>query len=142
MTEKEFITAWKLQLESENTKHFPDDFISSENLKELGLPSTTFVMGQEFFGAFEILTVDGNPIYQANSHSEAKYILYSNRDKPGKISIPSKEADIKTANSNYESYLDSIIKDIEKDYRKNFPGQKNMNLVTNEIFRLLNLTRY
>ncbi len=142
MSEKEFISSWKLKLESGNLKNFPGNFVNAESFKELRLPAKTLVMGEEFFGTFEILTVDGNPVHQASTYAQAKYILYANRNKPEVIPIPADEDAVKKANSNYETYLDSLIKDIEKDYKKNFPAEKNSKSITNEIFRLLNLTRY
>jgi hypothetical protein len=77
-----------------------------------------------------------------DSHTHAKYIIYSNRSRPAKIFIPQKEAEIKSAVEKYESYLDQLIKQIELNYKKTFPGGKDSALLTNNIFKILNLTRY
>jgi hypothetical protein len=55
--------------------------------------------------------------------------------------IPAAENDLISAVSEYEEYLDSIIRKIESDYKVNFPDEKNSNEVVNEIFRVMNLLR-
>lgn len=142
MTEKEFVAWWTNKLWSGGIKIFPDDFKKPAELKEVSLPGKALVIGEEFFGAFEILTVDGNQVYQAGNHNEAKYIIYANRLKPAAVKVPLNDQEIKATNSLYEKYLDSIIKEIENDYKIKFPLSKNFNMIANEIFRILNLTRY
>jgi hypothetical protein len=39
-------------------------------------------------------------------------------------------------------YLDVILNQINKDYRKYFPNEKDVHTVSNEIFQKLNLIRY
>jgi len=144
MTEKEFITNWAKKLWSDSLKKFPDDFNGTDNCRKIELPGKTLVLGEEFFGAFEILTVNGNSVYQAANHDEAKFIIYASRAKPVSIDLPGKHEEIKAANSKYEQYLDSLIKNIEADYRGTFPGWGSNEAASavNEIFRALNLTRY
>ena len=142
MTEKEFITNWAERLWSDSIKKFPDDFVSLNYLKTIKLPGKALVIGEQFFGAFEILTVDGNSVYQAANHDEAKFIIYANREKLQTVGLPDKADELKAANVLYEKYLDSLIKKIESDYKKVFPWLKNSNAVINEIFRALNLIRY
>jgi hypothetical protein len=141
MSEKEFITNWASKLWAEKIKKFPGEFVSGNNSRKLDLPGKTLVIGEEFFGAYEILTIDGNAVYQAANHDEAKFIIYSNRDKVVSIDIPVSREDIKAANTKYEQYLDSIIRNIDADFKKNFPGIPGAGAV-NEIFRTLNLVRY
>jgi hypothetical protein len=142
LTEKEFISGWTRKIGKEGIKKFPDDFVGNMNLGEVELPGKTLFLGEEFFGTYEILTVDGNPFLQLKNHTKAKYIIYSNRLKPKIIKIPSLESEIKSAVSNYEDYLDGILKKIKQDYTKNFPDGKNSIASANEIFKILNLTRY
>jgi hypothetical protein len=141
MTEKEFIAGWAARLNTDQIKKFPDEFMSEGAFRQLELPGKTLVIGEEFFGAYEILTIDGNAVYQAANHDEAKYIIYSNRDKAPSVNIPEKGDNIKSANVKYEQYLDSIIRKIDTDYKKNFNGMPSASAV-NEIFRTLNLVRY
>lgn len=141
MTEKEFIAGWAAKLKTEQIKKFPDEFISEGALRHLELPGKPLVIGEEFFGAYEILTIDGNAVYQASNHDEAKYIIYANRDKAASVNIPEKGDSIKAANIKYEQYLDSIIRKIDADYKKSFPAMPSASAV-NEIFRTLNLVRY
>ena len=141
MTEKEFISSWTEKLSDGNLKNFPGDFIESYDSSKIELPGKPLVIGEEFFGSYEVLTVDGNPVMQVESNEKAKYIIYANRLKPGSIIIPNDDGEIKKAVINYSRYLDSIIKEIESDYRKNFPSGVNSVSAVNDIFRILNLTR-
>ena len=142
MTEKVFISSWISKINSERIKNFPDDFIQLSEFDEVSLPGKALIIGQEFFGNYEILSIDGSLIFQAENYSKAKFIIYSNKQKPLKIKIPRQEKVIKESVFKYEEYLDGIIKIIEADYKKNFPGDKSYSQVTNNILRMLNLTRY
>jgi hypothetical protein len=106
------------------------------------MPGKALVIGESFFGSIEILTTDGSLFLYADSHVKAKYIIYSNRNQPSSITIPKDETIIKTAVEKYENYLDLLIKQIEQDYKKTFPSGKDSILLINNIFKLLNLTRY
>jgi len=141
MSEKEFISGWTARLSSEGIKSFPFDFTKFDEHKELRLPGKTLVLGEEFFGNYEILTVDGISVFHAESYNQAKFILYSNRNRPEIMHIPAAENDLKSAVSEYEEYLDSIIRKIESDYKDSLPDEKNSNEVVNEIFRVMNLLR-
>jgi len=142
MNGKEFISSWVSKLASDGIKIFPADFISLDNnYTEFRLPGKTLLIGEEFFGKYEIITPDGNSVLHANNYMQAKFILYANRNTPELLLIPSDEAELKKAIQMYESYLDSIIRDIEIDYKKTFPEEKNSKSIVNEIFRQLNLVR-
>lgn len=142
MKEKEFISKWTSSLSENGIKKFPEDFLVGEDIEEIFLPDKTLIIGKEFFGRYEVLTVDGTAILQAESLYKAKYIAYSSRTKTGSVKIPLNDDHIKTTVIQYESYLDSIIKEIESDYKKNFPGEKRSSALINETFRILNLNRY
>ncbi|HSP87152.1 MAG TPA: hypothetical protein VLN45_03410 [Ignavibacteriaceae bacterium] len=141
MNGKEFISSWVSKLASANIKNFPADFISLTNFTELKLPGKTLLIGEEFFGKYEIITPDGNSVLHTENYLQAKFILYANRNTPELILIPKDESKIKNAVQKYESYIDSIIKEIEIDYKKTLPEEKNSKTVVNEIFRQLNLVR-
>jgi hypothetical protein len=49
---------------------------------------------------------------------------------------------IKTLVDSYNNYLDELLDQIKKDYKKNFQDGKNVHGVSNEIFKKLNLIRY
>ncbi len=142
MTEKDFISNWTKQITNASIKNFPQDFGSFENSNELILPGKTLVIGQEFFGSYEILTIDGTLVYQAENHLAAKFIIYSNRLKPAKIKIPIDNQMMKELISKYENYIDSLIRQIESDYKKYFNDIKNSSTIVNNILRNLNLIRY
>jgi hypothetical protein len=141
MSEKEFITSNASKLASNGIKNFPRDFIELKEHKELILPAATLLIGEEFFGKYEIHTAEGNSVIHTENYLQAKYILYANRETPQIIHLPTNETVLKAVVQKYESYLDNIIKDIETDYKKSFPGLKNSKLVVNEVFKLLNLVR-
>lgn len=142
MNGKEFISSWISKLVSDGIKNFPSDFISLKNKYiELRLPGKTLVIGEEFFGNYEIITPDGISVFHADNYIQAKFILYANRNTPELIHIPSDETELKKSVRAYEFYLDSIIKEIETDYKKYFREEKNSKFAVNEIFRQLNLVR-
>ena len=141
MDEKEFIISSASRLASKGIKNFPGDFIILKEYTELKLPGKTLLIGEEFFGKYEIHTADGTSVLQAENYLRAKYILYANKQTPHLIHLPVKDDEIKVSIQKYESYLDNLIKDIEAEYKKFFPEQKNSKFIVNEIFKLLNLVR-
>lgn len=142
MTEKEFISGWISKITSRGIKEFPGDFCELKDHKEISLPGKTLVLGEEFFGNFEILSVDGSLVYRAENYDLSKFIIYANRLHPKSILIPAVQIEAKEANSKYEKYIDSIIREMETDYKKDLPLGKNFNSAVNEILRVLNLIRY
>ncbi|MDR3626843.1 MAG: hypothetical protein P4L45_08415 [Ignavibacteriaceae bacterium] len=129
-------------MSGKSLKSFPDEFIDSTALQDITLPGKALIIGGSFFGSIEILTTDGSVFMNVESHLKAKYIIYSNRNRPLKITIPEKETELKSTVEKYENYLDQLIKQIEADYKKNFPGGKDSALLINNIFKILNLIRY
>jgi hypothetical protein len=136
------VANWTKKISDEGIKSFPDDFIAIPATLEISLPGKALVIGGSFFGSIEILTTDGNLFLHADSHIKAKYIIYSNRNRPPKITLPEKESEIKTVVEKYESYIDQLIKQVELDYKKTFPGNKDSAQIINNIFKLLNLIRH
>ncbi len=142
MTKKEFVSQYlKRHSESEN-KIFPDDFTSLSSTKFIVLPNKSLTLGAELFGQVEILTTEGNTVYQAENLYEAKYIIYFRKYFSSKIKIPSNPDDVKNAVVKYEAYLDSIIADIENQLEYHSMNPVNLHSVSNEIFKKLNLVRY
>lgn len=142
MNEKDFIKKWIDQLKVEGLKKFPADFISISVSKEIEVPKQTLLIGEEFFGAFEVITISGEQVYQANNYFEAKFIVYASRARSGNIFIPTDSKDIQYSVKDYEQYLDKILQRIENDFNKTFPKSKNFSSVSSEIFNTLNLVRY
>ena len=142
MTEKGFILQYINKHSEASSKIFPDDFTNLSDTEKLEMPHKTLVLGNEFFGTVEILTIEGTPVLQAESIHKAKYIVYANLNRSGNIIIPKSENEIKTAVENYEKYLDWILLDIEEELKKKLPDSRNLHSVTNEIFLKLNLVRY
>lgn len=141
MTEKEFVDTSVSKLR-ESFPEFPSDFLGDAEVKSVEMPGKTIVLGQELFGSFEIIDSDGNVYFQVGSLIEAKYYLYGNRNKPEKISVPVAEDDISTTVKKYESSIDQILQELEKEFKKEFPGNKNFHQVSNQTFHMLNLQRY
>jgi len=142
LTEKEFIAKTVETLKKKGIKIFPDEFLSSSALKTISVPVKVLIMGEEFFGSFEILTADRKAVYQASTYSQAKYLIYASRKKTAEINIPLSEEEIKQSVLQYEKYLDSLMKEIVSIYKKNFPEGKNSLFIMNEILMILNLVRY
>jgi hypothetical protein len=141
MSEKEFVSSSASSLASNGIKNFPRDFTELKKHTELKLPGKTLLIGEQFFGKYEIHTAEGNSVIHAESYLHAKYILYANRETPRIIHLPADDNELKAGVQKYESYLDQIIKDIEAGYKKAFPEQKNSKHAVNEVFKLLNLVR-
>ncbi|MFA4923150.1 MAG: hypothetical protein WC557_03035, partial [Ignavibacteriaceae bacterium] len=110
--------------------------------KTISVPAKILIMGEEFFGSYEILSADRKVVFQASTYSEAKYLIYASRKKTAEITIPVNEEEIKQAVLQYEKYLDSIMKELVSLYKKTFPEGKNSLFVMNEILMILNLVRY
>jgi hypothetical protein len=100
------------------------------------------IIGTELFGTYEIITTDGDPVYQAQSSDEAKFFVYGSKERNGKTYLPKDKSKIKTIIESYNKYLDDLIIQIKKDYQNTFPDGKNLLSVSNEIFQKLNLIRY
>jgi len=141
-TEKEFIAKTVEALNKKGIKIFPDEFVSSSEMKTISVPSKALIMGEEFFGRYEILSADRKVVHQALTYSEAKYLIYASRKKAVEITIPVNDEEIKQAVLHYEKYLDSLMKEIVSLYKKTFPEGKNSLFVMNEILMILNLVRY
>lgn len=142
MTEKEFTTEWTGKLQGGLLKNFPEDFLKDSQYEERTIPSINLVMGEELFGSHEIVDSRGNSVLMAGSLPEAKYIIYSNRTKPHVLKIPKDETAIREMVKSYEKHLDSIIRQMETEFKKQVPNSKNFIAVSNDIFNLLNLKRY
>lgn len=142
MTTREFEKAWVIRIEKELLKKFPDEFIGLSDTTTQEMPKKILTVGSEFFGNYEIVDSDGAVHFKTDNYHKVKYLLYSNRTKPAAILIPNSEQKIKSAVREYERLLDSILHEIERDYRRVFPNEKNFPRVSNRIFSSLNLQRY
>lgn len=106
------------------------------------MPNTGLIIGSEFFGNYEIVDSKGNIHFNVDNYYKAKYILYSNRLKPEKVMQPLDDEKLVSAVKEYERLLDSILKQMERDFKQIFPESKNFPAVSNFVFNALNLKRY
>jgi hypothetical protein len=141
LTGKEFIGKKVKELSTEGLKSFPEDFIFPCDSTSLNLPGETLIIGNEFFGSYEILTSKGNLFGKPESFIKAKYIVYAGKHRNKIISIPLEEKNIETMVRNYEMYLDTLLRQIENEYAGIFPDGIDLHSITNDIFRKLNLIR-
>ncbi|MGE5680038.1 MAG: hypothetical protein ACM34K_04080 [Bacillota bacterium] len=142
MTEKEFTTEWIEKLKGGALKPFPGQLSSDVKTSQIEMPEKNILMGEELFGSFELIDSEGNPAMVTDSLAKAKYILYGSREKPKTMEIPVDEQKTSEMVRQYEKHLDSLIRDMEKDYNSKFPKLKNFFSVSNNIFNSLNLKRY
>lgn len=142
MNDKLFVEYWINKIQSSGIKYFPFDFIDQTRLDIIPIPVKTLVIGQEFFGQYEIIATDGESVYHASNYDEAKFFVYSSKEREGKAYLPKDKIIIKSIVDDYNKYLDELINQINKDYKKNFQDVKNIYAVSNEIFKKLNLIRY
>jgi len=141
MNEKEFINKHAEQL-SKELRRFPDDFLGSFECTEFDLPGKTLILGEEFFGRFEIITPDGTPVLHVDDFDKANYIVYASRSKQDKIKIPVKKESIKQVLDSYRVYLDNLVKKLEHEFKESFPASKNFNAASSTIFKKLNIVRH
>ncbi len=87
-TEKEFTAKTVQVLNKKGIEIFPDEFLSSSAIKTISVPAKILIMGEEFFGNYEILSADSKVVYQASTYNEAKYLIYASRKKSVEINIP------------------------------------------------------
>jgi len=141
LTKKEFVEYWKNKLISEGIKTFPDDFLDNVETLKKKIPAKTLILGSELFGTFEVITTDGEIITQAENYIEAKYYVYGSQQRKSEIKFPVDKNLIPLIVKKYEQYIDSIITEVTKDFRKSFQDTKEINPVS-EILKTLNLVRY
>jgi len=142
MPTSEFEKKWLYQINTGLLKKFPDDFISNLEFEILRLPEKSISKGSEIFGVYEIIDIDGYTFFQSENLNEIKYILYASRNNSKRIKFLKDKFFFENVVQNYEKHIDEILKNIESDYKKNFPGSKNFISVSNRIFKFANLTRY
>lgn len=141
MNDKLFIEYWIKKIQDSGIKKFPFDFIDQTHLDIFQIPIKFLVIGQEFFGGYEIITTEGESVYHALNYNEAKFFIYSSRQREGKAYLPKDKSLLKSVVDDYDKYLDGLIDQIKKDYKKYFQDVKNFHSVSNEIFKKLNLIR-
>ncbi len=141
MNSREFISLKIKQITDEGIKKFPEDFLFPCDLSSFTLPSETLVIGNEFFGSYEVITTRGASFCHTDTIIKAKYLVYAGRNKDREIKIPTDDKNVELVVRDYEKYLDQKLKQLEKDYRKLFPENKDAASAVNEVFRILNLNR-
>ena len=141
MTNKEFVEYWKNKLISEGIKTFPEDFLDNVETLQKKIPAKTLILGSELFGTFEVITIDGEIITQAKDYTEAKYYVYASQQRKSEMKLPVDKNLIPFIVKKYEQYIDNIITEVTKDFKKTFSDAKETNPVT-EILKALKLVRY
>jgi hypothetical protein len=141
LTPKEFISNKTKEISEKGIKIFPENFIFPCETNEISLPPETLVLGNEFFGSYEVLTVAGDSFCHTDTLYKAKYYVYAGRQKSRVFNIPLNEKDIEKVVRSYEQYLDGLLKHIESEYNSIFPENKDVSNIVSEVFRILNLNR-
>jgi hypothetical protein len=140
MNEKEFIVG-RIERLKQSMRFFPIDFITEADTELLKMPQCNLLLAPPLFDTFEFVDEKGNVHFHTDNVYKAKYIIYANSKKPNTIVIPKNPEEIESAVKKYETYLDSLLREIERDYKKEFPESKNYAAATNKIFNSLNLIR-
>jgi len=97
-----------LEISKEGLKVFPDDFLKNENCNEFELREKSLIIGEEFFGKYEVLDIEGNIFLQVDDYYQAKYLVYTSRKKVNKVRIPNNISELKSVLTEYEKQTDSI----------------------------------
>ena len=138
----DFEKKWFDRVEEYLLRSFPQDFLEGHETESFDLPGKSLLKGPELFGQYELLDTEGNSIISTNNLELIKYILYSNRNLPRKIKIPSDPDQISSMVEVYENHLDEIIKKIKEDFKSEYPNSSKTEITINKIFQRLNLYRY
>ncbi len=141
MTEKDFASKWTDLVKGE-LKNFPDDFIGKDKCEEIILPGKILFLPSPLFNCYQIIDEAGETIYSTDDHYRAKYIIYANRTKPVNLKMPVTDLRVYEVVRDYEKYLDSILKEIETDFKITFPNSKGFKRTSAQIFNSLNLIRH
>ncbi|HPN37324.1 MAG TPA: hypothetical protein PL041_02900 [Melioribacteraceae bacterium] len=139
--EKEFIKNWISKNSKLFNKVFPDDFLTVENTSELVMPGKQLVMGDLFFGFYQVCSADGEEYFNEEEVYKAKYIVYSSKQKQEIVKIPNDIVDVTLVVKKYEKYLDGIIIKIKQDINKSQLKIKEDEAVR-QIFNIINLIRF
>jgi len=142
MDQKIFISESIKKIQDTGLKRFPEEFLNSFETESISVPPKSLFIGGELFGIFEVTTIEGDVIHTTDSYEKAKYIVYASRWKPAIIKIPKSEVEILAVLREYNNYLDSIMKGIATDFKYYFDDPKSLNETINQIFKILNLTRF
>ena len=141
MDEKNFISFWIKKLSAEKISDFPQDFMTGTDFETIALPENRLLLGKEFFGEYELITTEGIEFMRVNSYEKAKYFIYSHRNKSTNLLLPNNNNSVKEMVTKYEKYLDSIMKNVDQDFKRKFPNSKNSTEIIRQLFNHLNLIR-
>jgi len=142
LNEKEFIEKIYNKILTSDLRKFPADFLDPNLLIKISVPVKTLVLGNEFFGKYEIITTEGSQVYQADTVNEAKFFIYSSAERNGSAYLPEDKSLINKTIEEYHQYLDNIIRLIRSEYKKAFPDGKDILSISNQIFQKLSIVRY
>ena len=140
MERKKFIDKWNEKIPAIK---FPE-FIIDDNIdyETILIPDKVLLPGSELFGNFEINDVDGNTVLQVDSQDKMKFILYASKQKVEEIKLPKSEEQISSKVKEYESFINSIIKDIQSDYQSGSLDPSKLNETITQILNYNNIRRY
>ncbi len=139
--EKIFIKNWIAKNSSKFKSEFPKDFLTNENLITISMPGKQLVLGDLFFGFYQICSADGEVYFNEEEIYKAKYIVYASKLKRDTLEIPADLNDITSVVRKYEKYLDSIIIKIKQEITKEQIKIKEDEAVR-QIFNIMNLIRF
>lgn len=140
MTEKEFTSKWIDKIKKE-LLIFPERFVEKFECVDIKMPGKNLLLAPPLFGSYEVVDSDGNIYFHTDNHQHAKYLIYANRNKPLNINLPKLAAEIESAVKEYEKHIDGFLKEMEKDFKKEFPVSKNFPIISAQVFNSLNLIR-
>ena len=141
MTEKDFAAQYVEKIKRE-LKNFPDDFLGKDDCEELLLPGKLLFLPSPLFNCYQIIDEAGETIYSTDDQYRAKYVIYANRTKPVRLRMPKTDLRVYEIVRDYERYLDALLKEIETEFKKNFPNSKGFRRISAQIFNSLNLIRH
>ncbi|MEW6195783.1 MAG: hypothetical protein AB1521_11570 [Bacteroidota bacterium] len=142
MTEKDFAARWIERIRIE-LKKFPDDFLKDNiECNTIALPGKMLLLPPPLFNSYQIIDENGETIFATDDHYKAKYIIYANRYRPIELRIPKTDLHVYETVRDYEKHLDTFLKEMELEFKKEFPNSKGFKRNSTQVFNTLNLTRH
>lgn len=141
MTEKDFTARWIEKIRVE-LKKFPGDFIKNEEHTILSVPQKLLIFPPPLFNTYQIIDEAGETVYSTDDQYKAKYVIYANRTRPAEIKLPVKDLRFYEIVRDYEKHLDTFLKEMEVEFRKQWPASRAFHRISLQVFNSLDLIRH
>lgn len=144
---------------SKEFRLFPDNFLTTADHEQeqhliypdktwntitefIAIPQKALIIGDEFFGNYDILEPEGEMVLRTDSFVKAKYICYASRFRVSSLLIPISEEYLFKIVAAYENYYDKLLKELFKSIFQVIKNDNKTNEIVKDVLTYFNLTRY